>query len=218
MHVALPVTLSRLHVAHDGAERDTAWAEFVAAHSGVVLHTCRALTREYDAAMDAYTFVLGALREHDHRRLRAYVPDGKTPFTTWLIVVTRRLVLDHFRQRYGRPRSPDATRREEHATRRRLEDLLATEIEPDQLEGAYPATDTAIRREQLTRALQCALARLEPEERLLVTLRFVDERPVRDIARVLNFRSVFHVYRRIDAVLRMLRMSLIRTGVEDAEP
>src|SRR5690348_12605324 len=86
----LPLTLSRLHGARDGAERDTAWAEFVAAHSRVVLHTCRALTHDYDAAMDAYTFVLGALREDDHRRLRAYVPDEKTPFTTWLIVVTRR--------------------------------------------------------------------------------------------------------------------------------
>ena len=217
MRIRLPVTLSRLQLARDGAERDTAWAEFVATHSSVVLHTCRAVTREYDATMDAYTFVLEALRERDHRRLRAYVPDGKTPFTTWLIVVTRRLVLDHVRARYGRLQSADPASREDYATRRRLEDLLATEIEPDQLEGRYPATDAAIRHEQLTQALRCALARLEPEERLLITLRFLDGRPVRDIARALKLSSVFHVYRRLDAVLQKLRESLVRIGVEDAE-
>jgi RNA polymerase sigma factor (sigma-70 family) len=218
LRIALPVTLSRLQLARDGAERDMAWTEFVATHSSVVLHTCRALTREHDATMDAYTFVLEALREHDHRRLRAYVPDGKTPFTTWLIVVTRRLVLDHVRARYGRLQSADPASREDYATRRRLEDLLATEIEPDQLEGGYTATDAAIRHEQLTQALQCALARLEPEERLLITLRFLDGRPVRDIARALKLSSVFHVYRRLDAVLQRLRESLVRIGVEDAEP
>ena len=218
MRVGLPPTLSRLHVASDGAERDTAWAEFVAAHSSVVLHTCRALTHDYDAAMDAYTFVLGALSEDDHRRLHAYIPDGKTPFTTWLIVVARRLALDHLRQRYGRPRSDDAVRREDHAARRRLEDLVATEIEPDQLEDTHHATDALIRREQLAQALRCALERIEPAERLLLTLRFVDERSVRDIAHLLSLPSVFHVYRRIDGVLRTLRTLLIHAGVTDAEP
>lgn len=216
--VALPVTLSRLRVARDEAERDAAWAEFVAAYSDVVLHTCRALTPEYDAAMDAYTFVLAALRDDGHRRLRTYVPDGKTPFTTWLIVVTRRLALDHLRERYGRTSSADKTKREKHATRRRLEDLLADEIEPDQLESPNAPSDGAIRRKQLEHALRCAIARLELDDRLLITLRFVDDRPVRDIARALHFPSVFHVYRRLSVVLRSLRSSLIRAGVDDAEP
>jgi len=176
------------------------------------------VTNDRDLAMDAYAFTIEALRVDDCRRLRAYAPDGKTPFRTWLIVVTRRLVLDHLRQRYGRSRSGDATRQEEHKTRRRLENLLAAEIEPDQLEGGHPAADAAIRRDELTRALQSAVARLHPDERLLITLRFLDERSVSDIARILSFPSVFHVYRRIDAVLRTLRKALIRDGVDGAEP
>jgi len=101
----LPLTLSRLHSARDSAERDAAWAEFIALHSDVVLHACRSLIRDHDAAMDSYAFALEALRENGYRRLCAYMPDGKTKFSTWLLVVTRRLVLDYYRHRYGRGRS-----------------------------------------------------------------------------------------------------------------
>lgn len=219
MHPALPLTLSRLHSASEDAEREGAWAAFIAAHSDVVLHTCRSVVRDYDAAMDAYAFVLEALREDDCRRLRAYAPDGKTQFSTWLLVVTRRLALDHVRHRYGRSRSDDPTRRDEQARRRRLEDLLADEIEPDQLPSTSASIpDAEIRREQLISALRDAVNALEPAEQLLLVLRFVDERAVRDIARTLRLPSVFHVYRRLGAVLSDLRAALARRGVEEPEP
>src|SRR5688500_12671025 len=132
--------------------------------------------------MDGYVYVLTALREDSCRRLRAYVPDGKTKFTTWLVVVTRRLVLDYFRQRYGRSRSADPERRDEQVSRRRLEDLVAEEIEPDQLVDEGPdIPDARIRREQLTTALRCAVDELDPADRLLLVLRFADQRPIRDI-------------------------------------
>jgi len=214
----LPLTLSRLHDASDGAERDTAWADFIAAHSALVLHVCRSTARDHDAAMDAYALVLEALREDGCRRLRAYVPDGKTKFTTWLVVVTRRLVLDYFRQRYGRSRSEDPAHRDEQATRRRLEDLVAEEIEPDQLESASNSPDRAVRRVELTDALRRAIQDLDPADRLLLALRFGDDRPIRDIARALGFPSVFHVYRRLGGVLSTLRLELARRGVEGPEP
>lgn len=218
-YLHLPPTLSRLTAATAGAERDNAWAAFVEAHSDVVLHTCRTVSRDHDVAMDAYAFVLQALNEDDCRRLRAYVPDGRTKFTTWLLVVTRRLALDYIRQRYGRSRSTDHTRRGEQAARRRLEDLLAEEIEPDQLPGAASnAPDAAIRREELASALRDAVDGLSPQERLLLELRFTDERPIRDIARTLHFPSVFHVYRRLGTVLTHLRVALARRGVEEVEP
>lgn len=215
----LPLTLSRLHDASEGTERDDAWAEFVAAHSNVVLHVCRSTARDYDTAMDGYAFVLEALRDDGCRRLRAYVPDGQTKFTTWLVVVTRRLVLDYFRHRYGRSRSDDATKRDEQAARRRLEDLVANEVEPDQLAIAGSSVpDASIRREQLTSALRLAVAELDSADRLLLMLRFADEQPVRDIARTLRFPSVFHVYRRLGTVLSRLRDALARHGVEEPEP
>jgi len=169
--------------------------------------------------MDAYAHALEALREDGCRRLRAYVPEPKIKFSSWLVVVTRRLVLDHLRQRYGRSRSDDADRHQEHITRRRLEDLVAAEIDPDQLIGKSTGdADAGIRREQLKIALSRSLEELDPADRLLLALRFEDERPVREIARTLALPTVFHVYRRLGAILSQLRRALESRGVDTAEP
>lgn len=184
-----------------------------------MLHVCRSLSRDPDGVMDGYAFVLEALREDGCRRLRAYVPDGKTRFTTWLVVVCRRLVLDYYRGRYGRSRSDDVTRRSEQATRRKLEDLVADEIDPDQLESATPSRpDASIRRKQLTEALRQALDELDAQDRLLLALRFSDERSVREIRKTLGLPTVFHVYRRLGSVLATLRHALAVRGVEEPEP
>lgn len=220
MHpTSLPSTLSRLRGAREGAEREGAWADFLTVHSDVVLHACRSVTRDHDAEMDAYLFVIEALKADDWRRLRAYHPDGKTKFTTWLVVVARRLVLDFLRQRYGRSRSSDSERRDEQSARRNLEDLVATEIDPDQIESAASNSPEArIRRTQLADAMRSVIAALEPAERLLLVMRFVDDRPVREITRALGAKSVFHVYRRLGTVLARLRRDLATRGVEEPEP
>ena len=217
LHPGLPITLSRLRAAN-AAQQDEAWSAFIDAHSDVVLHVCRSVAQSHDHAMDGYAYVLAALRQDDCRRLRAYTPDGQTKFTTWLAVVTRRLVLDYYRQRYGRPRSEDVTRRHEHATRRNLEELVAADIEPDQLESASSSPDERVRRAELTGRTREAIAHLPPRDRLLLALRFVDERSVREIQRGLGLPSVFHVYRRLKAVLAQLRSELARRGIDGTEP
>lgn len=215
----LPPELSRLLSARDAPEREEAWGKFLAAHSSLLLHTCRTVVRDRDAAMDGYVHVLEELRADCCRRLRAYTPQAATRFTTWLVVVTRRLLLDHYRHRYGRPRSDDGARREEHVTRRRLEDLVATEIDPDQLPiSTSHSPDIAVRRRELTSALRQALAELTPSDRLLLALRFEDERPVREIAAIMRLPTIFHVYRRLGAALTQLRSALRRRGVEEPEP
>ncbi|MDP9359914.1 MAG: sigma-70 family RNA polymerase sigma factor [Acidobacteriota bacterium] len=177
------------------------------------------MAHDHDAAMDAYAHALEALREDRCRRLRAYVPEPNIKFSSWLVVVTRRLVLDYFRQRYGRSRSEDADRQHEQKTRRRLEDLVADEIDPDQLVGeSRTEADAGIRRQQLKAALTRALEALDPADRLLLALRFEDERSVREIARTLALPSVFHVYRRLGTVLSTLRRTLQSLGVDTAEP
>jgi RNA polymerase sigma factor (sigma-70 family) len=169
--------------------------------------------------MDGYTHVVEKLREDCHRRLRAYTPHLTTRFTTWLVVVTRRLLLDYHRHRYGRSRSEDGARREEHAARRRLEDLVGAEIDPEQLATASSnSPDLGLRREELTRALRQALDELDPSDRLLLALRFEDERPVREIAATMRLPTVFHVYRRVGAALSELKRALARRGVEESEP
>src|SRR5256714_9595305 len=214
----LPFPLLRLQNAAGTDECDDAWSEFLATYSDTVLHTCRAVAHDPDAAMDAYAHALEALREDECRRLRAYVPDPGVKFSSWLVVVTRRLVLDYFRQRYGRSRSKDAERQQAQTTRRRLEDLVADEIDPDQIIGETQAPDAQIRRQELEVALTRALNELDPADRLLLALRFEDERPVREIGRTLGMPSVFHVYRRLGVILSMLRRALENRGVDAADP
>jgi RNA polymerase sigma factor (sigma-70 family) len=169
--------------------------------------------------MDGYAYVLEALREDCYRRLRAYTPDPRTRFTTWPVVVTRRLLLDHQRRRYGRPRSTDDARRAEHATRRRLEDLIAAEVDPDRVASpAADSPDAELRRRELAEALRRALDELDPADRLLLALRFEDDRPAREIARIVGLPTVFHVYRRLGTVLAALRRALARRGVSEPEP
>jgi len=215
----LPLTLTNLRGALEPAQRDTAWTEFVASYSDVLLDACRLVLRDRDAAMDAYVFVLEALHRNNCERLRAYAPDPNSQFSTWLLVVARRLALDYVRHKYGRSRSTDESRRAEEMTRRRLEDLVAEAIDPDQIsDDRGTAPDADIRRQQLRAALTSAIGQLEPHDRLLLVLRFVDQRSVRDIARVLALPSVFHVYRRVAAVLAHLRAALATRGVDSAEP
>ena len=168
--------------------------------------------------MDAYVFVLERLRENDRQRLNAWRDDGKSRFEVWLVVVVRRLALDFVRQRYGRSRSEDPQQQEESRARRRLEDLVASDVDPDQLEDATRSPDSRVRQAQLIAAVQAALARLSTTDRLLLTLLYVDQRSVREIATTLRLPSVFHVYRRRDALLATLRSDLGRRGIEDAEP
>jgi RNA polymerase sigma factor (sigma-70 family) len=219
-HVAsLPPDLSRLLDASGDAEQAEAWDRFLAAHSGLLIHTCRMVERDRDAAMDGYAHVLEALREGCYRRLRAYVPDGSTRFSTWLVIVARRLALDHHRHRYGRPRSEGDARRHEHVARRRLEDLVAAEIDPEQLAtSSSNSPDIRVRREELTRILRDALDDLDPADRLLLAWRFEDDRPVREIAGIMRLPTVFHVYRRLGVALGALKRSLARRGVVEPEP
>src|SRR6266566_3162426 len=181
-HGGRRIELSRLFEASDARARDDTWADFVDAHSRLLLHVARSLTADRDAAMDGYAHVLERLREDDCRRLRGYVPDGRSKFTTWLVVVARRLCLDFHRHRYGRTDDPAPDAAAAHAARRRLVDLLAGATEPEQL--AAPAADPAMafQAEELHRALDAATARLPSADRLLLKLRFDGDLSAREIA------------------------------------
>ncbi len=217
MVAGLPLELFRLFQASAGATRDDAWGDFVAAHSRLLLHAARSLAPDRDAAMDAYAYVLERLREDDCRRLRGYVPDGRCKFSTWLVVVARRLCLDFHRHRYGRAAEPAPDADAARAARRRLVDLVGGAVDPDQL--AAPASDPALslQAEELHRALADATAGLAPADRLLLKLRFDDDLSAREIAAVLGLPTPFHVYRRLGALLEELRGRLRKRGVAGAD-
>jgi RNA polymerase sigma factor (sigma-70 family) len=216
----LPNELSRLLAAAGPDQADAAWAEFVRAHSRLLLHVARTLAHDHDAAMDRFAYLLEQLRRDDCRRLRSFVADGRSKFTTWLVVVARRLCLDYDRSQYGRAdRATDPEHRASRAERRQLHDLVGAETDLGTLpDPAGRGADDAVVARERGEALAAALAALEPADRLLLRLRFDDAKAASEIARVMGFPTQFHVYRRLDRVLALLRRELESRGIRDAVP
>ena len=217
---SLPPELAELLSARGEEQTESAWDRFLEAYHRLLLHTALRTTTDHDAAMDGYTYVLEKLREDDFRRLRAFAAEGSAKFTTWLVVITRRLVLDHRRSRYGRQRGErsEATR-DQLTARRRLADLVSDAVDidaaPDTASGD-PGLD--LRLAERRTALAEALSELQPADQLLLNLRFVDEATGREIADLMGMPTPFHAYRRINTVLAHLRSLLVSRGIDDAEP
>jgi RNA polymerase sigma factor (sigma-70 family) len=215
----LPPELSAILLARDEQSREIAWEQFVRIHSRLLLYAARSLGRDYDGSMDRYTFVLERLRAEDFHRLRTYASDGRTRFTTWLLVVTRRLCLDHYRQRYGRTNSnpaEDKLSSRDRAARRRLADSIVESIDPALLDDRnHPGAQQELESSQVQTHLNAALGALGPRDRLLLKLRFEDDLPAREIGGIMGFATPFHVYRRLNRLLAGLRAALHKSGVDE---
>lgn len=221
VQTVVPAELARLLEAADESAREESWTRFLDAYSRLLLFVARRNTPDYDAAMDAYAFVLEKLREYEFRRLRGYAAGGRGKFTTWLVVVSRRLCHDFHRHRFGRAPDAEATSETEeaHAARRRLVELalpnsegeLAARASDDDPEGT-------LRRSELEHALDTVMTELVASDRLLLALRFHDDLSGAEIASLLGFPSPFHVYRRLNHVLVVLRERLAQLGVRSSVP
>lgn len=213
MTSVLPAEVVRLLDASGPEAREAAWTSFLGAYNPVLVRAARSLGPQYDGVMDRYAYVLEELRREGFRRLRGCAAAPPTDFGLWLTVVARRLSLDHYRSRYGRLRksaSLDPPAR--HSTRRRVEDLLS-EGDPELLaDERAPGPDDAITRDEARQALRAALSELDTRDRLLLRFRFDEGCSASEIARLMSFPTVFHVYRRITAILAVLRQSLESRG------
>jgi RNA polymerase sigma factor (sigma-70 family) len=220
MAEAVPPELVALFSAQDPAARDAAWGGFVALHSRLLLHAARSLGKDYDGAMDRYAYALERLQEHDFHRLRTYRPDGGTKFTTWLLVVFRRLCLDHYRQRYGRSpareRAHSAT--DDRRLRRQLADGLTGRVDPELIEApGRESPEAELTSRHRAERLSGALSALPPADRLLLKFRFEDDLSASEIAKAMGFPTPFHVYRRLNALFRSMRLALRAGGVEGSD-
>lgn len=215
----LPRELAELLSAPESDARERAWTRFLERYHRYILGTTRFVGRGYDEAMDRYQYVLEELHAEDFRRLRAYEVDPRSKFSTWLVVVVRRLCHDYERKRYGRVRATGRRALERGDVRRRLEDLIAEELEPGRVEDrTRPNPEREMRQRQLHHALDEAMHDFGPEERLLLKLRFEDDLPVTRIAEVLRLDSEFQVYRRLKKILAAMREQLEREGIHDPRP
>jgi len=210
--LSTPDVLVRLLAAPDARGRESAWAAFLEQYSGLILHVARSRNRDHDAIMSCYEFVVDQCRRDDHARLRRYVSDGHGKFATWLLVVVRRLCVDHHRQRYGRLQG---TNGERHTERRLLTDLVGDAVGLELLADPE-SSDDGVLRDERSALLSRALERLTPSDRLILRLRFDDELSVPEIARLLKAPSPFVMYRRLDHTLATLRRALEAHGVHSA--
>ena len=206
----------------DHTEREAAWEKFVAGYSGIILHIARKVCGDRDGAMDGYALVLEQLRADDFKRLRRFVADGRSEFSTWLLVVAQRICLDEQRRRYGRLRLQahyDAPSRETWKARARLANLVGADVDLSDLpDAAENNPETILLVNQMHEAVESALNGLDPRERLMVRLRFEDDLAMPDIARTLELPSRFHAYRMLSDILAKLKRSLSTNGVSEGEP
>ena len=174
---APPHPLHRLLEAQSPEDRDAAWTAFLERHSKLILHTARRVSSGHDDAMDRYTHVLDRLREDDFKRLRTFSLNGTGKFTTWLVVVVRRLCIDHRRQVVGRPQGEkDRTADLEFIARRNLAEFMTDDLDLDQIpEETSRGPDADLILKERAEQLAAALAELTRKERLLLTLRYVDD-------------------------------------------
>lgn len=214
-----PPELSALLAETDPARRDAAWVEFVRVYSDLILRVSRSMGGGHDAGMARYLHVLEQLQVDGYRRLRAWSADRRSRFASWLVVVVRRICLDEHRHRYGRYRRPGVTGasdEEARGIRRRLEDLVADDMCPEQIEDHRLDPEQELQRCQLAACLAGAIAGLAAEDRLLLRLRFEDELPAAQIAVILGYPTQFHVYRRLNRSFAILRSDLERQGIRDS--
>jgi RNA polymerase sigma factor (sigma-70 family) len=207
-----PEEVTRLLASAPGPPADAAWSAFVSSYSELLLRVAADFGPGYDGALDRYAYMLDELRRNGCRRLRGFSADGRGRFSTWLVVVARRLCLDHYRLRYGRSRGTPPGRpgmEASRATRRCLSDLAgAVEDLAGLADPALPDPGERLDDEHRRSALGRAVAGLSPSDQLLLRLRFEDELTAREIARLLGLPTPFHVYRRLSAVCTKLRLHL----------
>jgi RNA polymerase sigma factor (sigma-70 family) len=99
------------HALGELLDRDprAAWDRLVAECSDLILGVIARYTRDVDARMDAYLYVLEELKADNFRRLRHYGRGIAVPpcsFATWLKLVVRNLYFDWFRHEHGRKSLP----------------------------------------------------------------------------------------------------------------
>jgi len=218
----VPPELGAFLQATDDVAQEKAWAAFIDRYNRILLHTIHSHARDYDGAMDRYAFVLERLREDDFARLRRFVGTGTAKFTTWFVVVARRLCVDYQRRAYGRqPSGGDAERAftSSFAIRRRLADLVCEELDLSRFsDSRVTSPEMRLRETELHGSLEKAIQRLAPRDRLLLKLRFQDGLSAREIAELTERPSPFHVYREVKSVLGSLRESLLERGVRSSRP
>lgn len=143
-----------------------AWEQLVRSHTRLVYGACYRFTGRADEAHDLTQEVF--LRVF--RSLHTFNPESGA-FRTWLVRLTRNLLIDHYRKN------------KKHQAVDPLEDQLYALEETSGIGGQ---ADRLLRRREAQDALQSALSQLSPELREAVILRDFQEMEYREIGKSLD--------------------------------
>jgi RNA polymerase sigma-70 factor (ECF subfamily) len=154
-------------VEHALAGSQDAYRTLVDRHSRAVLTLVSRMVRDQgvaeELAQDAFVKAFAALRSFD--------PSYK--FSNWVLRIAHNVAIDHLRRA-----RPAVVSIDDDSSGRDLADVLADGREPS-------AFDLAVRRD-FRDDLEAALARLRPEFRRLVVMRYLEDMSYEDIAEVVG--------------------------------
>ena len=161
----LAVALVRRCVAGDA----DAWEEIVRSYNRRIYNVCYRFTGSADSAEDLAQEVFIKM----YRTLDSYAPE-KGAFTTWIMTMTRNLLVDHYRK----------------AKQDRVTDSLDAGITEDEdavplsdrIEDSAPSADDRIQRRETQEMVQKAIQKLSPELREAVILRDLQDMDYKEIA------------------------------------
>lgn len=151
----------------------SAWEDIVRLHNRRIYSLCYRFTNSQDDAQDLTQDVFIRV----YRTLGSYDAD-KGAFTTWIMTLTRNLLVDHFR-RSKQDRVTDSI----DAGLGEEEDSLSLS---NRLEDRGPTPDDRLASKETQKLVQQALARLSPELREAVILRDLQDMDYKEIAKVLR--------------------------------
>lgn len=149
--------------------RDGAWEELVRSHSRLVYGACYRFTGRADDANDMTQEVF--LRVF--RSLHTYQP-GAGAFRTWLVRLTRNLLIDHYRR----------TKKDQA-----LSPLDDSSYKLEQTQGVAARADGLTTSREAADLIQKGLQQLSPELREAVILRDIQGLEYREIAEALGVPS-----------------------------
>jgi RNA polymerase sigma-70 factor, ECF subfamily len=150
-----------------------AWEEIVRRYHRRIYNICYRFAGSADDAQDLTQEVFIKM----YRTLKTYDMD-RGAFMTWVITITRNLLVDHFRRtkQARRTDSLDAAPSEH-------EDAIAL---AQQIEDKKPLPDSRVQSRETGEAVHHALQKLSPELREAVILRDLEDMDYKEIAAVLK--------------------------------
>lgn len=90
--------------------------------------------------------------------------------------------------------------------------VLDSSVDPSRADEHVTEAESTVERSRVTEALSRVLEAMDPEDRVIAQMRFVDGYTVADIARLLE-KEQKKLYRRVDGIRSRMRLELEKLGV-----